>query len=365
MELAADELVAALSSQSPVRFNVEKIRPAMRRRFGRLTGRRGNRSSINMDRFVGRFVDYPAVARRITDHYDVFHITDHSYAHLVHALPAARTGVFCHDLDTFRCLLEPTRDPRPRWFRAMTARILRGLESALVVFHTTEAVRAELLSYGIVPADRLVRAPYGVSKEFAPGPAREPNRPPYLLHVGSSIPRKRVDVLLQTFARVRRHRPDLRLLHAGADFTPEQYRHIDEFALRKHVTSLVAESRPEIAELYRGAALVLLPSESEGFGLPLIEALACGANVVASDIPVLREVGGEAVTYCRVADIDGWTGTVLELLEHPERRPPKDILAKQASRFRWATQADTIADAYLSRLGPNTGHLRSKGVRAQ
>jgi len=232
----------------------------------------------------------------------------------------------------------------------MCRRILQGLKQALVVFHTTDSVRKELLRHEIVPAERLVRAPYGASKEFTPSPVPQSGSYSYLLHVGSSIPRKRIDVLLRTFARVRLVRPDLHLVHAGADFTSDHYRLIESLGLQGRVQSFIADTRLELVELYRGATLTLLPSESEGFGLPVIEALACGTNVVASDIPVLREVGGDAVTYCRVADLDDWSRTVVELVENPECRPGQDLLARQAALFRWSTQADTIAREYTDRL---------------
>ena len=63
----------------------------------------------NADRLLNRFVNYPRYLRQHASEFDVFHIVDHSYAQLVHELPAARTVVTCHDLDTFRCLLDPER----------------------------------------------------------------------------------------------------------------------------------------------------------------------------------------------------------------------------------------------------------------
>ena len=69
-----------------------------------------------------------------------------------------------------------------------------------------------------------------------------------------------------------------------------------------------------LASVYRRATLVLQPSEREGFGLPVAEALACGTPVVSSDIPALREAGGFGAIYCRVGDLDAWTAAVGTLL---------------------------------------------------
>ena len=89
-------------------------------------------------------------------------------------------------------------------------------------------------------------------------------------------------------------RPDVRLVRVGGPFTAAQDARIDALGLRRHIRVLPFVERPVLAALYRRAALVLLPSEREGFGLPVVEALACGTPIVASDLPVLREVGGTA-----------------------------------------------------------------------
>ena len=91
---------------------------------------------------------------------------------------------------------------------------------------------------------------------------------------------------------------------------------------------------------------MLVPSAMEGFGLPVLEALACGAAVVASDLATLREVGGEAVVYCPVADVPAWTETVCRLLGDPGRAPDRAARLDRAGRFSWANHARIILDAY-------------------
>ena len=72
------------------------------------------------------------------------------------------------------------------------------------------------------------------------------------------------------------------------------------------IVVLPALDRSTLAAVYRRCALLLMPSEREGFGLPVLEALACGTPVVASDAPALREVGGYAAAYCPVDDLEAW-----------------------------------------------------------
>jgi glycosyltransferase involved in cell wall biosynthesis len=350
MDLAAERLVAELERSSALR--VAAVRPPFRRRLTRLSSAR---VFVNGDRLLNRRWDYPRVARGLADANELFHVADHSYAHLVHDLPAGRTGVYCHDLDAFRCLLEPAAEPRPAWFRAMAQKTASGLARAAVVFHSTAVVGEELAARGLVDRTRLVLAPYGVAPELtAEGPGAAPSMTcctievPYLLHVGSTIPRKRVDVLLDVLAAVRARVPGVRLVQVGGAWTDEQRSRIERLGLAPAIVQLRGLDRATLATIYRSAAAVLLTSEREGFGLPAIEGLACGAVVVTSDIPALREVGGDAALRCPVGDVAAWTETVVRVLSEPKAAPPRAARLERASRFTWADHARRIEAAYLA-----------------
>jgi glycosyltransferase involved in cell wall biosynthesis len=368
MDLFGEMLLHYLQTGHAAEIMAERVRPKMVRRFGRLPLLGRHRIAYNADRLVNRFWDYPRHLSGFVRGMDLFHICDHSYAQLIHQLPAERTGVFCHDLDTFRCLLEPTVERRPCWFRAMTRRILDGFQKAAVVFYSTASVRRQIEQYGLVDAERLVHAPYGFAAEFTPEPAATDaaavldlaGGAPYLLHVGSCIPRKRIDVLLDVFAGVRARWPGIKLVQVGGSWTAAQQAQLARLDLAADVRQVRGLDRSVLAGLYRGARLVLVPSEAEGFGLPVIEALACGAIVVASDLPVLREVGGDAVVYCPVADLDAWVATVERLLSDPAAAPTHDVRLAQAGRYSWAAQAQTIVGAYQQLLaGSRLGSRRS------
>jgi glycosyltransferase involved in cell wall biosynthesis len=307
---------------------------------------------------LNRFWDYPQYLKKKVNEFDLFHVSDHSYAQLVHVLPPERTGVFCHDIDAFRSLLEPTIEPRPAWYREMSRRILTGLQKAAIVFYTTTEVKNQIEHYNLLESSRLIKAPLGISSEFSLiDQANQPTdqdilkqvgETPFLLHVGSCISRKRIDILLKVFAEVRKSRPELRLVKVSGDWTNDQLGQINRLGLEQSIVYLKGLTRSQIATLYRKATLVLLTSEAEGFGLPVIEALACGAIIVASDIPVLREVGGRAVNYCRVGEISTWVKTVDQLVINPNYSPELGIRLAQAQKYSWSTHADTIAEAYLN-----------------
>lgn len=367
MDLFGEMLARTLRAHHRDAVDAVSICPPLARRFSRLPFFPG-RLTHNLDRLLNRTWHYPRLARRQS--FDFYHVVDHSYAQLVHALPADRTGVFCHDLDTFRCLLEPGRERRPRWFRAMARHILCGMQKAAVVFHTTEQVREEIVRYGLLDPARLVQAPPGPAPDFTPD-SGEPEPPvealhslsgaPFCLHVGSCIPRKRIDVLLNVFAAVRAGHPHLRLVQVGGQWTAAQQQQIAQLGIADAVVQVRGLERRAIASLYRTAAMVLLPTEAEGFGLPIIEALACGAAVIASDIPVLREVGGDAVVFAPVGDVPAWAAAVSRLLTSPATAPSRSLRLRQAARYSWEEHVRTILEAY-QRLSGVVPQLRTQPV---
>jgi glycosyltransferase involved in cell wall biosynthesis len=359
MNLVADMLLEGLRGDHAGALAAERVCPPMRRRFSRAGWARGRR--FNADRLLNRFWDYPRSVRRRRSEFDLFHVVDHSYAQLVHQLPAERTVVTCHDLDTFRCLLEPEGERRSRAFRLMTRRVLEGFRRAARVACDSAATRDELLAHGLLPPERLTVIPNGVHPAFtrAPDAAADAEAARLLggrdagavelLHVGSTIARKRVDVLLRVFAEVRRRLPGARLVRVGGEFTPGQAALAEKLKLRDALTLLPPLETPVLAAVYRRAALVLQPSEREGFGLPVVEALACGTHVVASGLPVLREVGGRAATYCPVGDVGAWAEAVVRLAREREGEPAlwaerRAAGVEQASKFTWGEYvAQTVA----------------------
>jgi glycosyltransferase involved in cell wall biosynthesis len=373
MDLVAAMLDEHLRDDWPGQVAPTMIRPPLVRRATRPAGGPAAAARANADRLLNRFWDYPRALRRIARRgsFDLFHLVDHSYAQLVPVLPPGRTVVTCHDLDTFRCLLEPDREPRPRWFRAMTRRILDGLLEAAAVSCDSVATRDAILRHGLLPAERLHVVPLAVDDACRPepdpsadaavtamlgGPPPDPAGPPELLHVGTTIPRKRIDVLLSVFAEVRRAWPGARLIKVGGAFTATQRSQVEALGIGDAVASLPFCDRDVVAAVYRRAALVLLPSDAEGFGLPLAEALACGTPVLASDLPVLREVGGDAATYAPVGDVPSWTAAALSLLGE-RRDAPAAWQARRAAglaqtgTFHWSSHVARLVAIYRGLLG--------------
>lgn len=354
MDLVADMLHAHLAAEHRDTVQATLIRPRMARRLGRVTPR-----GRSLDRVLARFLDYPRAVASLGGRFDVYHVVDHSYAHLVHALPPGRTLVTCHDVDAFRSILEPHDEPRSAAYRALARRILSGLRRAARVACDSEATRTALVDLAGFPPSLLTVIPNGTDAGSYPeGNAAAdveaarllgPKRPVELLHVGSTIPRKRIDVLLEVFAGVRRVRPEARLTRVGGPFTAEQRVHARDLGVGDAVTVLPFVDRATLAAVYRRSALAVLTSDREGFGLPIVEALASGTPMVVSDIPVLREVGAGAVTYAPVAAVDAWVAAILRLLGERDSdrgawEARREAGRVRAAEFSWSTYtADVVA----------------------
>ena len=359
MDLVAEMLVQHLSKEHGDTVSAQLVRPVMRRRFSEADTARGRR--FFADRVVNRFYDYPRLARRLASQYDVFHVVDHSYAQLVHALPAERTLVTCHDLDTFRSVLEPDVERRPLPFRLMSQRILAGLRRAGHIACDTEATRDGLVARAGVEAARTTVVHNGPHPSCSPRPetiadaqaARLLGRRAGtdILHVGSTIARKRIDTLLQVFAEVRRSHPEVRLVRVGGPFTAQQRSLARELDIESAIVVLPFLDRSTLAAVYRHCAVLLLPSEREGFGLPVLEALACGTPVIASDIDAVREVGGDAIVYCPPDDVACWIREVNDALTERTHEPRRWAERKtagisRAAVFSWARYAAQVVPLY-------------------
>jgi glycosyltransferase involved in cell wall biosynthesis len=347
MDLVGDMLIERLAADHHDSIAPTQIKPALPKVFSTLPP--------TAARFFGRFVHYPRDIRGIRDQFDVFHVVDHSYAHLVHHLPAERTVVTCHDIDTFRSVLSPGSERRSFAFRSMTRRILSGLKRAAHVTCDTAATRDSLLAYSVLPLDKLTVVHNGVhpvlshrsdpvsDAEISKLLKRAPGECTELLHVGSTIPRKRIDDLLQILNAVRKHHAHARLLRVGGQFTEHQERLARELGVRQNIDVLENLPVTLLAAVYRRASLLLQPSEAEGFGLPVIEALGCGTPVIASEIPALREVGGTAAHYCPVGDVNKWTTAILNNLSNPQ---DSTSLLSHSANFTWKSYTSQMVDIY-------------------
>ena len=216
-------------------------------------------------------------------------------------------------------------------------RLFGASESRLRVI--PHGVHAEFLAAGRPAADEEARVRLGVVE-------------PYLLHVGNHKPHKNAEGLLKAYQLLvndgRGPVPPL-LMVGGFPPDGELAARARAIGLAERVRCLGYVERGELAALFRGATAFVYPTLYEGFGLPVLEAMACGVPVVAGDIPAIREVAGDAVMRVNPRDVVELVATVRRLLEQPELQGLlRERGRARALDFSWRRAAEATLEVYRS-----------------
>src|SRR3989440_1621989 len=169
--------------------------------------------------------------------------------------------------------------------------------------------------------------------------------PPYVLYLGQWKAYKNLPVLVAAFEQVRERYPLAQLVVAGDD---PRHPEVRRLAARLPPGAVVLPGRPPdaaIPDLYRGADVVVLPSRAEGFGLPVIEAMASGVPVVCSDLPVLREIADGVATFCDPDDPKAFADAMVRSLSDPSPSL-REVGIARARTYSWQRSAEATARAY-------------------
>jgi glycosyltransferase involved in cell wall biosynthesis len=262
-------------------------------------------------------------------------------------VPPGRTVVTCFDLIPAAFAPEYLGGAGRLGERAAFGHFLARLRRATLVLVPSGETRDDVIRLAGVDPGRVRTVPLGVPPAAAP----EGGAPdgPYVLYAGAVEPHKNARVALEAIAAAA---PGVRLVMTGPWSARRAAR------LRGHAARVGADGRVawlgyvtagRLAALREGAAAVLVPSRKEGFGFPVLEAMAAGVPVLASATPALREVGGDAVAaYLPAADADAWAAAISRLAAAPaeERARLAEAGRRRAAEFTWARTAAGIADAH-------------------
>jgi len=180
---------------------------------------------------------------------------------------------------------------------------------------------------------------------------------PFLLYLGTLEPRKNVEALVVACERLwgrRRARPDLVLAGGAGWKTAGLHRRIARSPFRDKIHVAGYATREAARELYRAAEVFVYPSLAEGFGLPVLEAMAVGLPVVASTADALREVGGDAAIYAPPRDVEALSRQIERALEdEPVRTRLAEAGPARAARFTWAAAVEATAKVIGEAVGEN------------
>ncbi|MGI8426052.1 MAG: glycosyltransferase family 4 protein [Actinomycetota bacterium] len=240
------------------------------------------------------------------------------------------------------------------WRRIYARGLHKALSKAAVVCTVSEAIKRQLIDSYSVEASRIVVTPE--AGNVSPNDFRDNVwldglglTGPFVLSVGTVEPRKNHSALLEAFAEAGPRLKGMHLVIAGAagwgstDIT----KGIEKLKLGARVLVTGSIGASALAALYGRASIFAMPSLYEGFGIPLLEAMAFGVPCMASTDPALQEVGGEAARYLNPLDTSAWADGLADLADDAGARAELSVAGmERASHFSWRRTADLTLGAY-------------------
>ena len=264
---------------------------------------------------------------------DVFHGTEFAVPYL----PVIPSVLSLHDLSPW--LNKDWHSGADR-VRERTPWLVR-LHAATMVLTMTEAVRRQAIAHFRIEPGRVAVTPLAAAEHFRPV-LEAPTSSPYFVYIGTIEPRKNVPLIVEAWREVRRSHPNARLVIAGR-------RRADGPEIESEPGLAVFGLTPdsELPALYSGAVAALYPSLYEGFGLPVLEAMQCGAAVIASRDPAVMEVAGGAAIHCDGRSVGEWVAAMRALLDSESLCAEWQATAlTRAAQFTWDRTAKLTREVY-------------------
>jgi glycosyltransferase involved in cell wall biosynthesis len=281
---------------------------------------------------------------------DLYFATDFA---LPPTLPRTRTAIFIHDLTYLRVPDAAV----PALAAYLGAVVPRALKRADVVIVNSEATKSDIMDIYDTPAERIATIQFGVHPHFTPS-----NKPfaalrskyslpeqPYILAVGTVQPRKNYARLIEALGTLRDSGLDVTLAIAGGRGWMDSpiFDTVVRLKLESHVRFLGYVDDADLPALYTHAAVFTMPSLYEGFGLPVLEAMACGTPVVTSTVSSLPEAAGDAALLVDPTDVEAIADALRRILT--DHGLAQHLGAKglaHVTPYTWGRTAGQLADAF-------------------
>ena len=308
-------------------------------------------------RYLARYWSYPRRIRQMSC--DVVHVLDHSYAHVLTTLPDARSVVTVHDMLPLHTVGRRAKGVGERIRNRLLQRVLNALRTADAWIVSTNWMRKELAGW-LGRDDDIYVIPYGVDDQFFATPQANVRRDTRMqwkvpddgfvvLHVGSTGPRKNLEAVIESVARLRANGVNGWMVQVGGALSAAQLGELEKLGITEFTVLVGEVPEPDLRAAYHGADVLLFPSHYEGFGLPVIEAMASGLPVITSGEAALSEVGGDAGVVVGGRESEPYVQALQRVAGDPDWR--NQLIRrghKWAKQFSWAEAARKTADIYGS-----------------
>jgi glycosyltransferase involved in cell wall biosynthesis len=353
MDVYADNLVAELKELRPD-WEILEIAPQPWSKNLENLWRTGN----PIRKYYERFYHHPKAVKQVDA--DLFHIIDHSDAHIAYGLKKIGKPVVvtCHDLVQF---IYPEIMKNQARFPAFSLAVWQYCVKGITLADRTIAVSSntaqDVAHWLNVTPDKIAVVPNGVDTVFdlvdkktvADWKQQHTKSPDEicLLHVGSNQHRKNIETVLKVIKAIAEQDIPVRLWKVGGDFHPEQEQYIAANNLGEHITLASNPEQEALINFYNAADVLVAPSLYEGFGLTVLEAMACGTPTITSNVSSIPEVAGDAAVLVDPTDVVAITEAVLRINRDLAFR--QDLIDRGLARvkeFSWKKTAEQTAQLY-------------------
>jgi glycosyltransferase involved in cell wall biosynthesis len=288
---------------------------------------------------------------------DLYHATHY----VLPAVVPCRAVVTIHDIIH---LLYPEFLPSRLAFLYAQRMIRRSLAKGDRIIAVSHNTRSDLLSFFDADGRKIEVVYNGVDADFHRPLAPEALQrwldrlelsQPYLLFVGNPKPHKNLDNVIQAYAKARSIHPfDAPLVCVGSrpEISLKIHQRTEQFGVSEKVKLLGHVAQEALPAIYQGAAVVLHPALYEGFGLPVVEAMASGVPVITSNTSALKEIGEGYAHLVNPLDVEEMARAIAQLMADPELRESLAALGRQRAReFNWQRTARRTLEIYQQALG--------------
>ena len=351
LDVYADNLVTGLKTVRP-NWEIAEIAPIPWNSPDKLY-----LSGLGIKKYYETFWRHPRAVSRLEA--DIFHVIDQCESHIVYDLYRANKPVVvtCHDLVQF-VYPEILRDQSrlPALSMATWKYSVRGMAKADRLIAVSTNTAQDLTRFLAIDSARTTVIPNGLNAEFRVLPRaevaeirRQYSRPDTfcLLNVGSTHLRKNILTVLKALKMLKDKGIPVCLWRTGDKFTKDQQAFIQAHDLESDILDLGSPDTARLIQIYNAADVLIAPSLYEGFGLTIIEAMACGTPVITSNVSSLPEVVDDAAILVDPVDVEAIVAAVCQLQQDPSYY--RQLVAKGLLRsqfFSWQQTAEQLARVY-------------------
>jgi glycosyltransferase involved in cell wall biosynthesis len=360
IDVYTDNLIAGLKKVRPEWEIIELTPKSFDRGSSSLT--------LRIQKYYERFWRYPQFVQQQVA--DIFHIVEPCDANIAYWLKnlGKPLVVTCHDLANYffpgnlQGSVQLPIISRRAWLYSVN-----GMHYADHIITVSTATAKDTTQILKIPSAKITMISNAVEPIFKPSQKSEiqthrqeqdlSTETFCLLNVGSNHPRKNIQTILEALVTLKKQDIPIQFWKVGTDFTVEQKKFIEVNNLESSLRYLGRPNKSTLVKIYSTADILVAPSLYEGFGITILESMACGTPVITSNTSAMPEVVGDAGVLVTPTEADEIAAAVINLYQNPSYyKELVDLSLKRVAKFTWVNNAEKVAQVYEKVLTEKLEH---------